>query len=242
MESKAYKIYEQIKNILLPPSCPICDGDSLSERTLCTECFNKIAFLPAYKCIKCGFVAEQLGQEAICGNCLMKPPAFDAFYGVVQYDEFSSSLITKLKFYDKLQLVPSMGRLMASVMPDVDESTIITGVPMYWRRRLGRRYNQSDALAKQIAQYKEIKFIPNLIYRTRYTKPQLGQSGNQRRKNLRKAFALNKKYENLKATHIILVDDVMTTGTTLQAVAKILKKKNHKVSVVVFARVDGHLY
>lgn len=234
--------YKQVKNILLPASCVICGGESLSEQTLCSECFGQIAFLSAYKCKKCGFKAEQLGEELICGDCHRHPPVFDDFYGVSEYNEFAASLITRLKFRDQLYLVPSLSRLMASVLPIVEENTIITGVPIYWRRRLKRRYNQSDELARYIASYKNIKFIPNLVQRIRYTQPQLGKTGSQRRKNLKQAFKLNKKYEDIRDTHVILVDDVMTTGTTLQAVAKILKKQNCKVSVLVFARVEGHLY
>ncbi len=239
--------YKQVKDILLPPSCAICGGESLSEQNLCAECFGQISFLPAYKCKKCGFKAEQLNDEMICGDCSHHPPIFDYFYGVSEYDEFSASLISRLKFGDQLYLLPCLSHLMASAFPETEESErkenmIITGVPIYWRRRLKRRYNQSDELARYIARYKNISFIPNLVQRIRYTEPQLGKTGSQRRKNLKQAFRLNKKYENIKNAHVILVDDVMTTGTTLQSVAKILKKQNCTISVLVFARVEGHLY
>ncbi len=242
MKHWAFETYRQIKNIILPASCIVCASESLSEQALCAECFGKITFLPVYKCKRCGFKAEQLDDKGVCGDCNIHIPAFDSFYGVAEYDAFSASLITRLKFNDQLSLVPSLSRLMASVLPDVEDTAIITAVPIYWRRRLKRRYNQSDELARYIARYKNINFISNLVQRTRNTQPQLGKSGYQRRKNLKQAFELNKRYKSLKNAHIILVDDVMTTGTTLQAVAKILKKQNHKVSVLVFARVEGHLY
>lgn len=245
--NKQAKIYSELKtslaelrNIIFPASCAGCGEPCLSEKTLCAKCYNKLNFLSAYKCRQCGYEAEHLMND-ICGNCLQKTPYFEQFYGVVSYDDFAASLVGRLKFGDHLNIVPIIGQLMAASLDDIEPSTIVTPVPLHWRRRIKRRFNQSAELSRYIGKAKGLQYIPSLVQRIKATKPQIGQSGYQRQQNLKNAFRFNPKYSTLNKGQILLVDDVLTTGSTAQSVAKILKRQGFSVSLVVFARVEGHL-
>lgn len=245
--NKQAKIYNELKaslvgfrNIIFPASCAGCGEQCLSEKTLCANCYNQLSFLSPYKCQQCGYEAEHL-MNGICGNCIQNPPYFERFYGVVKYDDFSGSLVSRLKFSDHLNIVPILGQLMATSLGDIDPNIIITAVPLHWRRRIKRRFNQSAELSRYISKVKNIRYIPNLVQRIKATKPQIGQSGYQRQQNLKNAFRFNHKYSALDKGTILLVDDVLTTGSTAQAVAKILKRQGFSVYLLVFARVEGHL-
>lgn len=242
MHLKLYSSLKSLSHVIFPNRCHYCGEEAAGEASFCASCYENLTFLSAYKCRYCGYEAEHLLGD-ICGVCLQQPPPFKGFYGVVKYDEFSASLITRLKFKDRLELVPTLAKLMIMELMEFDDGAdvIMTAVPLHWRRRVKRRYNQSVELSRYIAKKKKLMYIPDLTQRIRATKPQIGQSGYQRQLNLKKAFRFNPKYQNIKRKQVILVDDVLTTGATSQAVAKILKKTGFEVYLLVFARVDGHL-
>lgn len=156
------------------------------------------------------------------------------------YDEFSRGLILKFKHGDRLDPASAFARWMRrsgrNILQEID---IIGPVPLHWTRLLRRRYNQSAVLARLIAASEQREFIPDLLMRTRRTPSQGALNRKDRARNVRGAFALSPRYRDTVAgKRILLVDDVLTTGATVEHCARTLLKAGAlRVDVLTLARV-----
>lgn len=226
---------------LLPPQCLSCRGEVGIAGALCAACWRGIDFLSPPFCALCGFPFEfESGEDALCGACSRRPPAFDRARAVMRYNEASRGLILGFKHADKTHAAPAFGRWMARAGDGLlAEGDLVVPVPLHWTRLFRRRYNQAALLAGALAREAGLPAARDLLVRKRPTPSQGRLSREARWRNVRGAFAVRQGRRRLLAgRRVILVDDVLTTGATAEACAKTLKRAGaSEVHVLVLARV-----
>ena len=221
-------------NAVLPVSCGLCDADTHSHLPLCQPCLDE---LPVYQrcCLCC---ALPTATNGICGTCQRQPPAYDRIEALFLYQEPLNLLVQQFKFNRKLEY----SRLFAQLMSEKISSTHRTGtapdliipVPLHRSRLRQRGYNQSWEIARQVSRLTGISSSHGTCIRIIKTPLQTALKASERRKNLRQAFRVRMPLQGL---HVCIIDDVMTTGSTLEAIASALKKAGAKtVSGMVVAR------
>ena len=194
----------------------------------CAEDFSKLHFLSKPSCAICDHPFEfKIDNEMICAACAQNKPEFDRALAVLNYDENSRILITNFKYFDQMHLAKYFAELMnrkaAEILYEVD---FIAPVPLHKLRLIKRKYNQAAFLAKNIGKLSDKKVLLDLLIRTKNNPPQAELNQKQRRKNVAGIFKVKEKYlPQIKDKNILLIDDVITTGSTVSACAKILKKK-----------------
>lgn len=227
-------------DIAFPPRCPSCHTGVAAEGNFCAPCFDKLHLIAPPLCKSCGVpFAVAAGEEATCPECIVNPPTFKAARAVMVYDEISAPLISALKFQDQWAGLARYARMMnavgADILPGVE---IILPVPLHWARLLRRKYNQAALLAFAIGELTDKPVRTDLLKRVVATRPQMKLDRATRLKNVRRAFALSEQAGSLIAGKtLLLVDDVMTTGATVDACAAVLKEGGAKeVRVLALAR------
>ncbi len=213
---------------------------------LCSDCFNKIHFISAPYCARCGrpFTNESglsAGKKQLCGKCLQeKRPMFAMQRSAFIYDDESKNLILDFKFNDKTVSAETLANLLFSAGHDIwlEKPDLLIPVPIHQLRLLKRRYNQSALLVKYLALKSGVTADYFSLTRHQNTIPQVQLSGEARRRNLQKAFSV--KYpQNLQGKSVVLIDDVETTGSTLKECAKVLKKAGvSKIYALTLARTE----
>lgn len=230
-----------LADALFPPQCLACGEEAGSAGALCTRCWDGVGFIDRDACRRCGLPLE-LGfeQEAVCAGCIARPPAFERAVSVFRYDT-ARDLILRFKHADRIDYTPAfaawMGRAGAGLIAEAD---IVVPVPLHRWRLLKRRYNQAALLANAIAARSDRAALPGALIRTRPTPSQGAMvSARARRRNVLAAFAVpDRLKERLKGRRVLLVDDVMTTGATLEACARALRRGGaSSVACLTLARV-----
>ena len=233
-------------NTLLPPRCLKCGKVLSLQNGLCADCFNKIHFISEPMCYRCGrpFASEmhlKSGAKHICGSCLKeKRPLFTIRRSAFMYDDESKNLILDFKFKDKTFYAQTLANMMLIAGKDIWalNPDMILPVPIHRLRLLKRRYNQSAVLVKYLSAKTGIAADYETLDRHENTIPQVQLSGQARRKNLKNAFAVIVP-DKIKGKKIVLIDDVETTGSTLNECAKVLKKAGaDKIYALTAARAD----
>lgn len=224
-------LLQKLFNLLLPPRCLKC-GKILSARNgLCAECFNKIRFISAPMCYCCGrpftdTLGVKFAAKQLCGKCLQtKKHLFKMQRSAFVYDDESKDLILDLKFRDKTANAETLANMLYAAGADIwaQKPDVLIPVPIHRLRLIKRRYNQSAELAKYLARKTQIPTDFDSLIRYRNTIPQVELSGQARRNNLKQAFTV-KAPQNIKGKKAVLIDDVSTTGSTLNECAKALHK------------------
>ncbi len=244
-----------IKNILdfiLPPLCPVTGDRVESPGLLSAEAWESLDFIEAPICHHCGApqqfsgfdgILTKTGIDLLCAVCLTDPPYFDSLRSVWRYNDISSQLIMRFKHGDQLHLSRSFVPLLNRALIELPATpSIIIPVPLHRFRLLKRLYNQAGILAHHMSEQSNgrLTFYPNLLQRHKHTKSQGHMKNEARKKNVKNAFCLSDKAPNiLKGKHVLLIDDVYTSGATVNACAKILKDKGQaaRVDVLTMARV-----
>lgn len=226
---------------LLPPRCLGCGAITPRDGVLCGACWGGLSFIERPWCACCGLPFEfDIEDGALCGGCAAGPPAFDAARAVLLYDDASRPLILSFKHGDRMQAGRHFGGWMARAGADLAQhADLVAPVPLHWRRLAARRYNQSAELARGVAAAAGIGLCVDLLRRTRATPSQGGLTRRARRLNVRGAFDVApRRQPAIRDARILLVDDVMTTGATVEAAARTLKRAGaSRVDVLVLARV-----
>jgi ComF family protein len=231
---------------VLPPQCLSCSAATDGPGKLCAACWAKIMWLGAPLCARCGcpFEFDPLGsadtEALVCGACLRAPPPFARARAVFRYDDASRGLILAFKHADRLHGATAYGEWLARAGAELlSSASCVAPVPLHWTRLAWRRYNQAALLANVAARAAGRPVIPDLLVRARRT-PQQGDLGAAaRRRNVRRAFRVNARHrDKLAGQRIVLVDDVFTTGATVEECARALLDTGvMAVDVLTLARV-----
>jgi ComF family protein len=226
---------------LYPPACGGCAAPLARDDGLCANCFSLLRPISAPLCPVLGlpFDADP-GPGALSAEAIADPPPFDRARAAVHYGELAGTLVSRLKYGDRPELAGLCGRLMAAAGRDFwAEDPVLVPVPLHPSRLRFRRYNQSLLLAQAVGRIAKQRIDPHLVSRQRKTRQQVGLSGDGRLRNVQGAFALHPRFlERLGGRPVVVVDDVYTTGATVKAVTRALRKGGaERIDVLTFARV-----
>ncbi len=228
-------------DFLLPPLCLACTKPVSSPGAICPRCWTGMDFITRPYCERLGTPFEtDLGAGILSLKAIAEPPVFGRARAVARYDGTSRFLVHRLKYSDRLDLADAMGGLMARSGAEVlDGADVLVPVPLHVRRLLGRRFNQAGELAKAVARQSQVPVRCDVLVRRKPTRSQVGLSLTERARNVTGAFAvLENRRADVQGRRVVLVDDVMTTGSTLNAASRVLKRSGAaSVDVLVFALV-----
>lgn len=225
-------------DLALPPRCPACGLVTMADHLFCAGCWGKLDFLGGPACRSCGapFPLDP-GEAAQCGACLADPPAIDGMRAAVAYGEIARALALRLKYGGRPGLAVTLSRQMLRLVDDQD--ALLAPVPLHRWRLWRRGYNQAALIGRALAREAGQPFIPDLLIRTKSTPVLRGLGPAERKKTVRGAFSLAPRHaETVKGRHIVLIDDVYTTGATSNACAATLKRAGAaSVRVCCWSRV-----
>lgn len=228
-------------NALLPPLCLSCRTSVDTTGTLCAACWSKIEFISAPACTCCGFPLEvDAGPDVLCAACVAKRPRYRRARAVFRYAESSRQLVLMFKHADRLDPAPTYGRWLARAGAELlDDADLIAPVPLHRWRLLWRRYNQSAELARAVGKASGRRVVPDLLLRHRHTPSQAELNGRQRRLNVAGAFRVDPRHAaTVRDKSVLLIDDVLTTGATVEACTRaLLRAGATAVDVLTLARV-----
>lgn len=233
-------IYTHFSHLILPKKCAACEIIIESDSLLCGPCYREIKIISEPHCNLCGTPFE-FNVEGIteCAVCMAEPPIYNKARALFVYDEKSSKIVTGFKYSDKTHVSDDLAKMFVNFNKEIfDEVDFIISVPMHPLRLVKRRYNQAALLANSVAKIAKKKVFHDILIRTKNTPPQASLSKKERKRNLAGAFEIKKKHLSfLKGKKVLIIDDVITTGSTVNACAKILKKAGAaKVFVLSIAK------
>lgn len=198
---------------------------------MCPGCH---ADLPWHRAPQCPSCASPTLDGAVCGQCLRKPPHFDRTLAVLSYAFPADALIQAMKYRHQLPFAPVLATLLAELAASAPRPDLLIPMPLHPLRLRERGFNQALELARIVARRLDIPLLPRGSERIRATPPQVGLPWKERATNLRGAFASEL---DLTGKHVAIVDDVMTTGASLNELAKVLRRQGaREVSAWVVAR------
>lgn len=234
-------LFSTIGDLLYPPCCVDCGAGLFFSRRafLCAPCEAQIKWISSGACRFCGEPSGKYAQLGFgCQRCRPEKLAFTRAVAATDYQQTSiSALVKSFKYFGNRRLSRSLAQAMLPIIKreytgiKID---FITAVPLYADRQALRGYNQSALLARDLSRDLALPYRDNILQRIRNTPAQAQLSGAQRKTNLQDAFIAN---ENLANANVLLIDDVLTTGTTASECARALRNaKVKRIYVAVFAR------
>ena len=228
-------------DFLIPPLCIACRSPLERHRALCASCWLGVDFIRPPLCDRLGIpLPFDTGGVMVSAAALAKPPDYDRARAVARHDGTMRALVHGLKYSDNQNSVGLLARLLAEAASDLLPGTdLIVPVPLERWRLWSRRFNQSAVVGQRMGGIAGVPFDPMLLVRTRRTKSQVGLSLRERQMNVKGAFAVApSRKEAIKGRNILLIDDVITTGSTLEAAARALRRAGAaRVDVAALALV-----
>ena len=225
-----------VLDFALPPRCPACGTIVGDLHSFCTDCWKGIEFLGDSGCGTCG-LPLQATDAGLCGACLAQPPVIARSRAAVAYDDLSRGLAIRLKHGRKVAIARTMARYMGPLVERDSPRPMLVPVPLHRIRLWRRGFNQSALVARELSRRLEIEMDPFALRRVKRTPPLKGMSRHQRHKAVTGAFRVPDKAAVAGRT-VILVDDVLTTGSTAEACARTLKRAGAaRVELISWARV-----
>lgn len=227
--------------LLYPPVCAGCGMFVAGSGALCPTCWGSVRFIERPYCEVSGAPFDHdLGAGMVSPDVIANPPPYEKARAAVFYDGAARKLAHGLKYSDRADLAGMMAQWMMRAGRDVlDDSDVILCVPLHRRRMFSRRYNQSAELARAIARLTGKPFEAGGLRRVRATRQQVGLGLRARQDNVRGAFAVPvARNPGIAGRRVLLIDDVLTTGSTVEAATRaLLRAGAERVSVLTFARV-----
>jgi ComF family protein len=211
-------------------SCLLCG--TITGEDFCAACYRDLPQLPGNHCPVCLWPVP---TGEICGSCLKKPPAFTRTLAALRYTFPADALIHALKYRTHLAIAPVLAKLFIARLKTLEKMPdIIVPMPLHPIRLRERGFNQAMEISRTIAKQTGIALLPDGCSRVKHTPPQTGLPWKERQKNIRRAFSCK---IDLSGKHVVIVDDVMTTGATLNELAKVLRRQGAtEISNWVIAR------
>jgi ComF family protein len=229
----------RLLDTMLPPNCLACDTPVEDDGQFCLPCFRRANFITAPCCACCGVpLPYAAGAGGWCPACEAFPPAFTQARAALRYDEIAQRLILPFKYADRTEAARGIACLMlrpgAALLAAAD---VLVPVPLHPSRLRARRYNQAALLAQRLARLSALPCVPDALTRNKATAPLEGMGLSARQAELQNAIGLRANFPAAGKT-ILLIDDVMTSGTTASAcAAALLAGGAARVNVLTAARV-----
>jgi ComF family protein len=223
---------------ILPPRCLACGATVSEPDALCGPCWSSITFFAPPWCAVCGLpFAYPMGEGAVCAACARERTSWDRARAVMRYDRHSRGLVLALKHGDRTHLAKALGLWMHRAGGDVlDGVDWVVPVPLHWMRLFSRRYNQAGLLAHAVHAAGGPPVAPDWLIRRRRTPPQGRLGPLARTRNVRGAFFL-RPGRSVRGKRLVIVDDVLTTGATVEECARVLRRAGAAwVGVLTLAR------
>ena len=225
----------QVLDFALPPRCAGCSEIIDEVDGFCATCWLTLDWLGSGGCERCGVPLEAT-EAALCGRCLAAPPPLDRMRAAVAYGPLSRVIALKLKYGRRIALAKTMARYMAPLRGSADDA-ILVPIPLHRRRLWWRGFNQAGLIAKELGARWGLRVDQYLLRRTRPTPPLKGMNEAQRQRAVKGAFVAVEG-RHIDGRTVILIDDVLTTGSTAAACAKALRKAGAgRVELISWARV-----
>ncbi len=236
MASTIQTVLRGALDFALPPRCAGCGTIVSDTHSFCADCWTQLDFLGSGGCDTCG-LPLQATESQLCASCLAKPPRLARTRAAVAYDELSGSLAMQLKYGRKVAVAKTMARYMEPLVGEVSPDALLVPVPLPRMRLWSRGFNQSALIAHELSRRLRIPADPVVLKRTRRTPPLKGMTPLQRRKTVAGAFQVRDKAA-VTGRSVILIDDVLTTGSTVEACARALQRAGAaRIELLAFARV-----
>jgi ComF family protein len=230
----------RVADFLLPPVCISCRDRIVNHGLLCGTCFAKIDFISSPLCARLGIpLPFDTGGPLLSASAIASPPVYDRARAAVHYSDAVRGLIQSFKYRDRQEGLPLFARWLnkagAELLADAD---LILPVPLYPTRLWQRRFNQSAMLALALGRFSGVRVDCFVLKRVRRTASQVGLTADQRRRNVAGAFRVDTGRDAaVRGKKLVLVDDVITTGATVEACARVLKRSGAaRVDVLAVAR------
>lgn len=218
------RIWKAALSVLYPRRCPVCDK-IVEKGLICEGCKDKMTIVREPYCMRCGKEIEKSSEE-LCDDCKRRGHLFLQNRAVFRYTKDARQSVERFKFHNKREYVSYYAEQAHAVLGDyirrVDPSLVLA-VPMYEKKKRLRGYNQAEVFAKSLARQFGLSYRQGLLVRTKATVPLKELSGPERRKELQGAFGAARS-RCLTGARVLLVDDIFTTGATLDACADVLKR------------------
>lgn len=228
----------------LPNTCIVCGLTSSEEYAICSECREELPSLGEC-CVACGIeINGTIAEGGLCAKCLRKPPSFNCCHATFPYVSPINKLITKFKFSARFDIGYTLSRLLAEKFeahyPRACKPRLLLPVPLHRKRLRARGFNQAHEICKVLTRHCKVKTSNTIIIKNRNTATQTAMSSAAARKsNLRGAFKLGDLRPLKDVTHIALIDDVVTTMATAEAISKLLQShKALRIDVWCLARAS----
>lgn len=230
-----------VSDLVMPPVCLVCREPLGVHDALCPSCWRGIEFIRSPLCDRLGMpLPFDTGGVMVSAAAVAAPPPYDRARAVAAHVGSIRTLVHALKFHDRHDVRRLLGRWLAEAGRELLlDAEIVVPVPLSRRRLLARRFNQAAILASEVARLAGIGYEPQLLERKRATPSQVGLSRLQRQRNVAGAFAVPpRRMPRVAGRRILLVDDVITTGSTASACARVLRRAGaERVDVLVVAMV-----
>jgi ComF family protein len=230
-------------DLIVPPCCLVCRARVSAHHLLCAACWRQVNFIRPPLCDVLGIpLPFDTGERTVSAAAVAHPPAYDRARAVAHYSGAMRTLVHQLKYADRHDARTLLGRWLAEagreLLPGID---MIVPVPLSRWRLLQRQFNQAAVLAGELARQTGIAADPLLLMRIRSTRSQVGMTRDQRRRNVAGAFSVPRhRRAALRGRSVLLIDDVVTTGATVDACARTLKRAGaQRVDVVALALVTN---